>query len=47
MMPKDEFAEAFVELMTKFDENHAQWIVQNGTDEGFNEWFTSQVEEVA
>ena len=43
MMPKDEFAEAFVELMTKFDENRARWIVQNGTDEGFNEWFTSQV----
>ena len=41
------FAEAFGELMNKFDENREQWIAQNGTDDGFNEWFTSQVEEVA
>jgi hypothetical protein len=41
------FAEAFGELMNKFDENREQWIAQNGTDERFNEWFTSQVEEVA
>lgn len=47
MMPKDEFAEAFVELMTKFDENRARWIANNGNDVGFNTWFTKQVEEVA
>ncbi len=41
------FAEAFGELMNEFDENRARWIAQNGTDEGFNEWFTSRVEEVA
>ena len=41
------FAEAFGELMNKFDKNREHWIAQNGTDEGFNEWFTSQVEEVA
>jgi len=41
------FAEAFGELMNKFDENRKQWIAQKGSDKGFNEWFTSQVEEVA
>jgi hypothetical protein len=41
------FAEAFGELMNKFDENRARWIDEKGSDKGFNEWFTSQVAEVA
>ena len=36
-------AAAFEELMTKYNENRAKWIKLNGSDEGFDEWFTSQV----
>lgn len=31
------------ELMDKYTEYREKWISKNGTDEGFNEWFTKQV----
>lgn len=36
-------AEAFKELMEKFNDYRTKWISHHGSDEGFNEWFTKQV----
>ena len=36
-------AETIKELMQKYDEYRAWWININGTDEGFNAWFSKQV----
>ncbi len=36
-------ANLIAELMAKYDENRAKWIVMRGTAEGFDEWFTMQV----
>ena len=35
--------EALKEMMEKYNENREKWVAQFGTDDGFNEWFTSQV----
>ena len=36
-------AEAIRELMARYNEYRAAWIAEHGNDNGFNEWFTSQV----
>lgn len=36
-------AEAIRELMEQYNENRGKWIVQYGTDAGFDVWFTEQV----
>ena len=36
-------ADALDELMRQYDRNRAQWIDDNGTADGFDEWFTGQV----
>jgi len=43
-MTKNEFCELMAELMSKYDEQRAKWLAKYGTDEGFNDWFTQQVE---
>ncbi|MFA5408813.1 MAG: hypothetical protein WC343_08615 [Bacilli bacterium] len=43
MMHKQEFCDAFEELMTKFDENRDRWTAKHGDDKGFDVWFTAQV----
>jgi hypothetical protein len=35
--------EALREIMTAYDSSLAKWVRVNGTDKGFNEWFTNQV----
>ena len=35
----------FKELMDKYTQNREKWILKNGTDEGFDDWFTDQVED--
>lgn len=35
--------ETLRELMTAFNVYRAKWIDENGSDEGFNDWFTQQV----
>lgn len=35
--------ETLRELMAAYDTNRAKWIAENGTDAGFNNWFTEQV----
>ena len=34
---------ALKELMKQYDAKRAEWIVRNGDDEGFDDWFTAQV----
>lgn len=35
--------EALKELMKQYDAKRSEWIVRNGDDEGFDDWFTAQV----
>ena len=42
-MTKQDTVKAIEELINKWNEYRAKWIEANGTDEGFAEWFTSQV----
>ena len=36
-------AEIIRELMDNYDEHRERWVCRYGTDEGFDEWFTTQV----
>lgn len=36
-------ADAFRELMARFNEYRAKWIAAFGTDAGFGDWFTKQI----
>jgi len=36
-------SEAIKQLMDKYNEYQAKWILLYGNDEGFNDWFTVQV----
>jgi hypothetical protein len=31
------------EMMTRYNEYLEKWILKYGSEEGFNEWFTSQI----
>lgn len=42
-MTENEIQNLIRELMKQYDERRAVWIEINGTDEGFNHWFTQQV----
>jgi hypothetical protein len=35
--------ETLREIMAAYDEYRTKWIEQNGSDAGFNEWFTKQI----
>jgi len=41
--PLNQAAETLRELMAAYDETRAQWIEENGTDAGFDNWFSDQV----
>lgn len=36
-------AAALQDLMTQYNNYRAKWIASNGTDAGFDAWFTKQV----
>lgn len=36
-------ADVLRELMARYNERRTQWIVQYGTADGFDAWFTQQV----
>ena len=42
-MTADEGREVIREIMTAYATYRAKWIERFGTDEGFDDWFTKQV----
>jgi hypothetical protein len=41
-MTDKEARDLLVEIMTKYIENRTRWIVQYGSDKGFDGWFSRQ-----
>ena len=42
--PNNTGANIIRELMQRWDEYRAKWIDAHGTEEGFSDWFTAQVQ---
>jgi hypothetical protein len=42
-MKDKEITETIKELMEKYNEYKEKWMEVNGSDKGYNEWFTAQV----
>jgi flagellar biosynthesis chaperone FliJ len=42
-MTNQEIVNTIRELMEKYNEYRTKWVAENGSDEGFDTWFTGQV----
>ena len=42
-MKEQELKDTLKELMEKYNEYRSKWIQENGTEEGFNQWFDTQL----